>query len=73
MDSLPRFKLVAEAARELRKGERWLRDWLKRHPVDRDGLRAREEPDPFPTDRRPRITEIFRVGLPPLAAIGHAT
>src|SRR6266566_2491307 len=37
MVSLPRIKLVAEAARELRKSERWLRDWLKQHPVDRNG------------------------------------
>src|SRR5215831_17077705 len=37
MVSLPRFKLVAEAACELRKSERWLRDWLKQHPVDRNG------------------------------------
>src|ERR1700739_4058519 len=38
MVSLPRFKLVAEAARDLRKRERWLRDWLKSHPVDRNGV-----------------------------------
>jgi len=29
-----RNKLIAEAARELRKSERWLRDWLKQHPRD---------------------------------------
>jgi len=28
---------IAEAARELRKGERWLRDWLKVHPLDATG------------------------------------
>lgn len=33
----PRFKLLAEAAEELRKGERWLRDWLKQHPRDVHG------------------------------------
>jgi hypothetical protein len=39
MESLhePRYKLIAEAARELRKGDRWLRDWLKYHPCDRNG------------------------------------
>ena len=37
MVSLPRFKLIAEAARDLRKGERWLQDWLKRHPCDQKG------------------------------------
>jgi hypothetical protein len=33
----PRNKLIGEAARDLRKGERWLRDWLKRHPRDQNG------------------------------------
>jgi hypothetical protein len=33
----PRHKVIAEAARDLRKGERWLRDWLKRHPYDQKG------------------------------------
>ena len=33
----PRNKVIAEAARDLRKGERWLRDWLKQHPCDQKG------------------------------------
>jgi hypothetical protein len=33
----PRFKLLAEAAMELRKGERWLRDWIKQNPCDARG------------------------------------
>src|ERR1700722_9585811 len=33
----PRFKILAEAAVELRKGERWLRDWLKQNPCDARG------------------------------------
>lgn len=32
----PRNKLIREAARDLRKGERWLRDWLKRNPCDQN-------------------------------------
>lgn len=28
---------IAEAAGQLRKSQRWLRDWLKRHPHDADG------------------------------------
>ena len=33
----PRFKLLAEAAMELCKGERWLRDWIKQNPCDARG------------------------------------
>jgi hypothetical protein len=33
----PRFKLLAEAAMELRKGDRWLRDWLRQNPCDARG------------------------------------
>ena len=32
-----RYKLIIEAARELRKSERWLRDWLKQNPFDQRG------------------------------------
>jgi hypothetical protein len=34
---LPRFYTLAETARTLRKSERWLWDWLKRHPCDDNG------------------------------------
>ena len=37
VDDEPKYKLVSEAARELRKGQRWLREWLKDHPCDASG------------------------------------
>jgi len=33
----PHFYILKEVASALRKSERWLWDWLKKHPQDRDG------------------------------------